>query len=690
MLLPNLRSSQGRTSEAPRSTGSRRRRHRFAPDLLALEARALLSTLTVMNDNDSGSGSLRYELGVAKPNDIVDFSPKAYGTITLTSGPLQVPNGVDVQGPGASKVAVSGDDESTVFEIDDGVTASISGLTITDGSATTGPGLGSGGILNYGALTLSDVVISGNSDGSTAAFGGGGVSNAGTLTLTGCTISGNTGGEGGGMLNFATLTIADSTISGNTSTSYTGAGAGILSYASLSLTRCVVSGNAGVGLSVKTSYFYPTSTLTVTDSAVVNNTNDQNSSIGRAYGAGISASAAAVTITGSLIANNTAEGSVARGGGIFMINGSMSPAVILTMTDSTISGNKVVATMGDGNAYGGGIDTNNGVAVTVGACSFFGNGATGNNAVIGGAMDLLGLASSTISGSASSTITYSQFTNNQAVQTGVMFFGRGEGGAIADIGAPPSSLTINGSTFSGNLAQGNSGPGFGLGGAIFTLGGAALGLSSDLFAGNRAVGGSGASPAWHNAAGVGLGGALCTEIGSFGTATEVSDSTFIDNSATGGAATGAGNEGGIGEGGAIQASASVTVSDSTFIGNTAVGDAGSGGAKGGNGLGGAIQSGYAMLKVSGTAIIANSATGGSGGGDGDGGGVAVSGNSGSAALTGVLISLNSATGGSGGGHGYGGGLYIATGAITTLTNTQVVANHASTAGNNIYGTPTSG
>ena len=102
MPLSNFRSSLGRPSTASRSTG-RRRRHRFAPDLLPLEARALLSTLTVTNDNDSGSGSLRYELGIAQPNDIIDFSPKAYGTITLTGGALPVATSVDIQGPGRTR-----------------------------------------------------------------------------------------------------------------------------------------------------------------------------------------------------------------------------------------------------------------------------------------------------------------------------------------------------------------------------------------------------------------------------------------------------------------------------------------------------------------------------------------------------------------------------------------------------------
>ena len=65
-----------------------------------LEPRALLSTLTVTNDADSGQGSLRYELGQAQNGDTIVFSPKAYGTITLSSGPLEVATGVNIKGPG--------------------------------------------------------------------------------------------------------------------------------------------------------------------------------------------------------------------------------------------------------------------------------------------------------------------------------------------------------------------------------------------------------------------------------------------------------------------------------------------------------------------------------------------------------------------------------------------------------------
>jgi hypothetical protein len=89
-------------------------------------------------------------------------------------------------------------------------------------------------------------------------------------------------------------------------------------------------------------------------------------------------------------------------------------------------------------------------------------------------------------------------------------------------------------------------------------------------------------------------------------------------------------------------------------------------------------------------IVGNSAVGGQGGGDGEGGGVFISGTGANASFTDVLVALNLATGGSGGGKGYGGGLYISSGAITMLTSSSVDGNSASTAGNDIYGTHTTG
>ena len=65
---------------------------------------------------------------------------------------------VTITGPAAG-VTISGGGTSRVFQVDPGVTASLSGLTISGGSAE---GIG-GGLVNYGTATLTDCTISGNS-----------------------------------------------------------------------------------------------------------------------------------------------------------------------------------------------------------------------------------------------------------------------------------------------------------------------------------------------------------------------------------------------------------------------------------------------------------------------------------------------------------------------------------------------
>ena len=67
-----------RFPRADRPTGNPRPRYR--PSLLVLEPRILLSTYIVQNTNDGGSGSLRYELGLAGNGDAVEFSPAVFST----------------------------------------------------------------------------------------------------------------------------------------------------------------------------------------------------------------------------------------------------------------------------------------------------------------------------------------------------------------------------------------------------------------------------------------------------------------------------------------------------------------------------------------------------------------------------------------------------------------------------------
>src|SRR6516225_5855181 len=106
-------------------------RHRFRPRLEGLEERTVLSTLTVLNTLDSGAGSLRDVIKAAGSGDTIVFAPTLDGqTITLTSGELAFSKSLDIEGPGASLLAVSGNNASRVFDISGGVSLTLAGLTI--------------------------------------------------------------------------------------------------------------------------------------------------------------------------------------------------------------------------------------------------------------------------------------------------------------------------------------------------------------------------------------------------------------------------------------------------------------------------------------------------------------------------------------------------------------------------------
>ena len=191
-------SSRSRAQQA-RPSVSRRLR----PAMLALECRQLLSTFTVANDNASGSGSLAQAIADANGDNqanTITFSSffNTPQTITLGGSALELSDtgGTQTITAPAAGVTLSGGGQSGVFQVDKGVQAKISGLSITGGkSAGDGGGLESEAEAN---VTLTDCTISGNS----AAKSGGGVNNLGSVFLFDCTISGNTAGtEGGGLAN---------------------------------------------------------------------------------------------------------------------------------------------------------------------------------------------------------------------------------------------------------------------------------------------------------------------------------------------------------------------------------------------------------------------------------------------------------------------------------------------------------
>jgi hypothetical protein len=136
----------------PRRNPARQKRS-FVPRFESLEDRTVLSTLTVLNNHDSGPGSLRAEMAAAQNGDTIRFAPGLAGqTITLTSGEVAITKNLDIEGLDASQLTVSGNNARRIFDISGGVSATIAGLTITDGLADHG-----GGILSEAGahLTLS-------------------------------------------------------------------------------------------------------------------------------------------------------------------------------------------------------------------------------------------------------------------------------------------------------------------------------------------------------------------------------------------------------------------------------------------------------------------------------------------------------------------------------------------------------
>ncbi len=267
----------------------------------ALVPAAPMATITVTSLGDGAANAancpgascrLRDAIEDAASGDTINFS--VTGTITLTNGHLIISKNLTISGPGATQLAVSGNNASRIFVISPGFTTAISGLTIRNAFIADGS-LGAG-IYNAGTLTLANNTVSGNSN---ASGHGGGIVNepSGTLTITGCTISGNSANsdsDGGGIINGGSLTVINSTISGNSATSV---GGGIYTaLGTVTIINSTISGNSSTNIG---GGIY-TALGTVT---IINSTISGNSATG--FGGGIYISNTPVNVRNTLIAGNT-------------------------------------------------------------------------------------------------------------------------------------------------------------------------------------------------------------------------------------------------------------------------------------------------------------------------------------------------------------------------------------------------
>lgn len=386
---------------------------------LALPAAAEAVT-TVTNTSDSGAGSLRAALATAPSGDTIEFAPGVSGTISLTSGVLSITQSVTIAGPGAGTLTISGNHNTTVFDIAPSLAnqdVTISGLTIANGSATTN----GGGILANNAvrsLTLSGDNISGNQ--------------------VSITNPGASSGGGGVYIDGGILVVTDSTITDN----------------SVILTGSASGASGGGGL------YDNSGSVTVTGSDVSDNTVVQSASAGSSGGGGIYSNSGGVDVQTSTVSNNSATVDSSTfgsdgGGGIYANSGTV------TLGHAGVGSNTFQLTAStDGNSGGGGVYSNGGDIEAVSSSVDFNTAQMTDNSTIGN--DGGGGLYSNGGGIGS---VFSSISQNTAI---VSANGNGNGGgAIFDDGRGGTYLV---STLSGNSV---SLSGYGAqngGGAIFSFG----------------------------------------------------------------------------------------------------------------------------------------------------------------------------------------------------------------------------
>jgi CSLREA domain-containing protein len=353
----------------------------------------LAATLTVTSAADSGGPcpgaatcTLRQAINDAASGDTIDFAA-SITAITLTSDQLLIDKNLTVNGPGASGLTVQrstaqNTPDFRIFDIAANTTVTISGLTITGGSAPQNGNAGTetgntgGGIFNAGTLTIADSAVTNNQTSLSPGMGyGGGIFNNGSLTITNSAITNNqtspseSAGFGGGIANSGSLLIKGSTLSGNkvgdnptaayfsSPTAGGGGGAIYSSSGNVTIANSTLSDNrAGKGATSTNSFngdggdggaiFYRGSTLIIVNSTVSGNRAGDGGGSGAqmgdaGLGGGITNIGTATIMNCTITANQAGDGAVANtddgsGGGI-LNNGT------LTILGNIIAGNSTVA-----------------------------------------------------------------------------------------------------------------------------------------------------------------------------------------------------------------------------------------------------------------------------------------------------------------------------------------------------------
>jgi predicted outer membrane repeat protein len=406
-------------------------------------------TFTVTNAGDTGAGAadctptpvangctLRDAVAAANADtgnvDTIDFAP-GITTVTLTSGVLDLTNSMVINGTGVT-VDASGNGTDGVFEdLPIGSTSvEVSGLTIENGTHTSGDGQGGGFETQAGAaLTLDSVTFSGN----TASMGGGAIfDNGGALTVSDSTFNSNTSTgttslTGGGaiiMTNpIGSATISGSTFSGNGAEF--GGGIDSSSTATLILSNSQINGSTCTGVDTEGCGIYDAGQAGTYTSVTLSGTSATGTTaIGDVDGGAVYLDAVADQVNGLTISGTTATAPLVDGGALWNDAGGTTTVTNASITNTTVNGTGTAGVIDGGVIY-------NVAGLNLTTVDATGATLTADEEVQGGFLDNDGAATASAVTFGSGTVTVTGGATPEA-----------DGSALFDIGTlAATNLTVD-------------------------------------------------------------------------------------------------------------------------------------------------------------------------------------------------------------------------------------------------------
>ena len=329
--LSSLKNQLRTHSSRTKRNSNRRNQAPFARALVSrnvievLEDRTLLTAFTVVNTNDSGTGSLRDAIELANANagaDTISFDAALAGQTIVLTDELLISDDLTITGLGADQLTLDGNGDSRIFNVDDGdwnttIAVEISGVTLTNGFSDQA----GGAISNWENLSILNVSFKNNKS---ASNGGAIGSVLGTVSVTDSYFLENSASSNGGAIYngfFGGLFISRSQFVLNSASN----GGGVYSngYGRLSINNSnFVSNNA----SMSGGGIYSDGYFLIEETTISGNTALQGGGLSHTIQDFFKAEG---ILKNSTITNNTATD---HGGGV-------SNSGNLTIINSTLSGN---------------------------------------------------------------------------------------------------------------------------------------------------------------------------------------------------------------------------------------------------------------------------------------------------------------------------------------------------------------